>query len=129
MKKNRRTFVKTTAAATAGLLCGGSAVAIAAEGGARLRNFGFISGIAEEALKADWKGTLRKAADYGFTEIEGGSNFAQSPQEFLAYCKEIGIRPIASAINFRAKGDELRAEFDKLNELGLKYAVIYWPWF
>lgn len=127
--KNRRTFLKTGAAATAGLLCVNPVTTLAAKGTARLRNFGFIAGIAGEAMKTDWKGTLKQAADFGFTEIEGGSNHAPSPSEFFSYCKEVGITPVASGINFRATDDELQEAFDRLNELKMKYAVVYWPWY
>lgn len=125
---NRRNFLKTGAAATAGLLCTNPLFTFAAEGNARLKNFGFISGIAGEAMKADWKGTLKKAAEFGFTEIEGGSNHASSPQEFLSYCKEVGIKPVLSGIDFKKTGDELQSEFDKINALNMNYAVTYWPW-
>ncbi len=125
---NRRTFLKKGAVATAGLICVNPLMSLAAEGNARLKNFGFISGIAGEAMKADWKDTLKKAAEFGFTEIEGGSNHASSPQEFLSYCKEVGIKPVLSGIDFKKTGSELQAEFDKINALNMKYAVTYWPW-
>jgi len=101
---------------------------LAAEGKNKLKNIGFISGIAGEAMKADWKGTLKKAVEFGFTEIEGGSNHAESPQEFLSYCKEVGIKPIAGALDFKTKNEDLSEVFDNLKELKLKYAVVYWPW-
>lgn len=125
---NRRTFLKKGAVATAGLIFANPLLSLAAKGNARLKNFGFISGIAGEAMKADWKGTLKKAAELGFTEIEGGSNHASSPQEFLSYCKEVGIKPVLSGIDFKKTGSELQAEFDKINALNMKYAVTYWPW-
>lgn len=125
----RRTFLKTSVAATAGILCTNPLLAMAAKEKSKLKKFGFISGIASEAMKTDWKGTLKKAAEFGFSEIEGGSNFASSPQEFLSYCKEIGIKLIASGIDFKATGEELQKTFDRLNELKVKYAVVYWPWF
>ena len=127
--ETRRNFIKTSVAATAGLLFTNPLLAMAAERKNKLKKFGFISGIAGEAMKADWKGTLKKAAEFGFSEIEGGHNHASSPQEFLAWCKEVGIKPIASGIDFKATGDELQKAFDRLNELNVKYAVTYWPWF
>ncbi len=126
---NRRTFLKTGAIATAGSLCASPLLTLAAQGNDRLKNFGFISGIAGEAMRADWKGTLKKAAEFGFTEIEGGSNHASSPQEFLSYCKKVGITPVLSGIEFKNTGEELQAEFDKIKALNMNYAVTYWPWF
>src|SRR5690606_22362094 len=97
----RRNFIRTSAFATAGIFAANPILSMAAEGNNKLKSFGFISGIAGEAMKADWKGTLKQAVEFGFTEIEGGSNFATSPQEFLSYCKEIGMKPIAGALDFK----------------------------
>lgn len=124
----RRNFIRTTVFATAGILAARPFLSIAAEGKNKLKKFGFISGIAGEAMKADWKGTLKQAIEFGFKEIEGGSNFASSPQEFLSYCKQIGITPIAGALDFKTKSEDLNKVFDSLNELKMKYAVVYWPW-
>ena len=124
----RRDFIKTSAFATAGILAASPILSMTGEGKNKLKNFGFISGIAGEAMKADWKGTLKKAVEFGFTEIEGGSNHAASPQEFLSYCKEVGIKPIAGALDFKTKNEDLSKVFHNLNELKLKYAVVYWPW-
>jgi len=126
--KTRRDFIRTSIFAGAGVLAASPILSLAAEGKNKLKNFGFISGIAGEAMKADWKGTLKKADEFGFTEIEGGSNHAASPQEFLSYCKEVGIKPIAGALDFKTKNEDLSKVFDNLNELKLKYAVVYWPW-
>jgi len=124
----RRNFLKISAFATAGALMVNPFLTMAAEGKNKLKNFGFISGIAGEAMKADWKRTLKQAVEFGFSEIEGGSNHAGSPQEFLSYCKEIGIKPIAGALDFKTKIEDLNKGFDNLNELKMKYAVVYWPW-
>ena len=124
----RRNFLKTSAFATVGILAASPFLSIAAEGKDKLKKFGFISGIAGEVMKVDWKGTLKKAVEFGFTEIEGGSDFASSPQEFLSYCKQIGITQIAGGLDFKAKSEDLNKIFDNLNELKLKYAVVYWPW-
>jgi sugar phosphate isomerase/epimerase len=125
----RRNFIKTSAFATAGILAVNPFLSMAAEGKNKLKNFGFISGIAGEAMKADWKGTLKKAVEFGFTEYEGGSNYAGSPKEFLDYCKSIGIKPVAGGFDFKAKDEELKKALETLNQLEMKYAVTYWPWF
>lgn len=124
----RRDFIKTGIFAGAGLLVANPLLSLAADGKNKLKNFGFISGIAGEAMKADWKDTLKKAAEFGFTEIEGGSNFASSPKEFLSYCKEVGIKAIASGTSLEPLLKEPQKHFDQYNQLKLKYAVCYWPW-
>jgi hypothetical protein len=60
----RRNFLKTSAFAAAGIFAANPILTMAAEGKSKLKNFGFISGIAGEAMKADWKGTLKKAAGF-----------------------------------------------------------------
>lgn len=124
----RRNFVKTSAFATAGILSTSSLFSLAAEQGNKLKSFGFISGIAAKALETDWKGTLKKAVEFGFTEIEGGNNLGSSPKEFLTYCTEIGIKPIASGTSLDPMIKEPQKYFDQQNELKMKYIVCYWPW-
>ena len=124
----RRNFIRTSAFATAGIFAANPLLSVAAEGKSKLKSFGFISGIASEAMKADWKGTLKQAVEFGFSEIEGGSNFASSPQEFVTFCKEIGIKPIASGSSLDPMMKDPQKFFDDQNELGMKYIVCYWPW-
>lgn len=126
---SRRNFIKTGAAATAGLICSDPFEAFASAKRNRLKNFGFIAGLAGEAMKADWKGTLKKAVDFGFTELEGGDNFAASTREFLSYCKSIGIKPITGGTGLEPLIKEPQKHFDHFNELNYRYFVIYWPWF
>lgn len=125
---NRRNFIKTGIAASAGMLLSEPLFALGSEAGARLKNFGFISGLVKKEMESDWRGTLKMAAGLGFSEIEGGDNFASSPQEFVSYCKEVGIKPVAFGFDFKAKGDALKAAFDKIAGMNVKYAVTYWPW-
>lgn len=102
---------------------------MATGGSARLKSFGFITGIAKDAMEADWKRTLQKAVDFGFSEVEGGSSYASSPQEFLTYCKKIGIKPIAGSVDFGATNDELKKSFDEIKALKQEYVIEYWPWY
>jgi len=125
---NRRNFIKTSTFATAGILSASPFLTLETEGKNKLKSFGFISGIAGEALKTDWKGTLKKAVEFGFTEFEGGSDYASSPHEFLSYCKDIGIKPIASGSSLDPMMKEPQKFFDDQNELKMKYIVCYWPW-
>ncbi len=124
----RRDFIKTSAFSTAAIIVSNPFSLIAKPGTNKLKSFGFISGIADAALKADWKDTLKKAVEFGFTEFEGGSNYASSPHEFLNYCKEIGIKPVASGTSLDPMLKEPQKYFDEQNELKMKYIVVYWPW-
>jgi sugar phosphate isomerase/epimerase len=94
----------------------------------RLKKFGFISGIIGKELEGDWKTVLKKAVEFGFTEIEIGEYLGDSAAGFLAYCREIGLTPVAGGIGFNDGGDEIAKRLDALNALNMKYAVVYWPW-
>jgi len=123
----RRSFLINSAATLAGLFAMNS-ISMAALGERKLKKFGFISGIIGKELKGDWKAVLKKTVEYGFSEIETGNFLGDSAQSFLAYCKEIGLTPIAGGFDFKIKEDELQKKLDDLNALNLKYAIVYWPW-
>jgi len=125
---NRRNFIKTSIAAT-GALALNPLNLLASAGSSKLNKFGFITGIAKDAMEADWKKTLKAAVEFGFSEVEGGSSYASSPQEFLSFCKEIGIKPIAGSVDFGATNDELKESFYKINELEQDFVIEYWPWY
>jgi sugar phosphate isomerase/epimerase len=94
----------------------------------KLGRIGFIEGIIEKELKADWKAALRQTVKYGYSEIEIGSFMGESAGTFLKDCSEIGIKPVAGGAAFSKDMDEVNKSLDKLNALDLKYAVVYWPW-
>jgi len=100
----------------------------ACSGQDRLKKFGFISGIIGKELKGDWKAVLKKAVEFGFSEIETGDYLGDSAAGFSAFCKEIGLTPVAGGIGFNENADVTSKRLDALIELGLKYAVTYWPW-
>ncbi len=75
------------------------------------------------------KTILRQTVDFGFSEIEIGNYLGDSAQSFLNYCKEIGMTPCAKGISLTSKEDILKKELDSINELEIKYPIIYWPWF
>ncbi|MBI9070236.1 MAG: sugar phosphate isomerase/epimerase [Melioribacteraceae bacterium] len=94
----------------------------------KLNRIGYIAGmIKNELQEGDWKTILKKTADLGYTEYEGGI-LGDSPKEFLNYCKSIGQKPIAGGITFSKDMDEVQISMDKLNEAGMEYAISYWPW-
>ena len=94
----------------------------------KLKKIGFISGILGKNFEAsDWKTVLNRAVELGFTEYEGGLK-GDSETEFLEYCNEIGLKPIAGGIGMTEDMDKVQEGFDRLNALQMKYAVNYWPW-
>jgi len=95
----------------------------------KLGKIGFISGIISEELKEDWKSVLKRTVSFGFNEIETGSWYGDSAIDFMKYCNEIGLKPIAGGLKMSEKRDEVMPLLEKLIKLELQYAVIYWPWF
>ncbi len=126
MLKRRRFILETTSAGLALIL---SPSVIVTAGRNKLTKLGFISGLIEKELKEDWKGALKKAASFGYTEMETGSYYGNSPGEFLDFCMETGLLPFAGFINFDATEDQLKRDIDLIHQLGMKYAVNYWPWY
>ena len=101
---------------------------ISCTGGTKLKNFGFISGIIGKELEGDWKKTLEQVHEYGYTEIETGNYLGESVESFVSFLKHTGLTPVAGGIDFSASDDDLRKSFTLINNLQMKYAVVYWPW-
>jgi len=122
---SRRTFLKSSVLTTAGLM-------ILQENSFTISdnklNIGFISNLIGKELRKDWKNTLKTAVEYGFTEIEISKTLTDSFSGFLDYCKEIGIKPIASGIPFTDDLIDLKKKLDGLSALEIKYPVVYVPW-
>lgn len=123
---SRRSFLATTTAATA--LLAFSPQLFAMGNNNQLKNFGFIGGIIGKELKDDWKAALKKAAEFGFTEIETGNFYGKSAKKFLNYCAEVGIKPVVGGVNFSTDKDELNKKLDLLQKMNIQQAVTYWPW-
>lgn len=126
----RRSFLTTSAAAAAAAAMTTPFLfnSWACSGDHSLKKIGFISGIIGKELEGDWKAVLKKAVEFGFSEIEIGDYLGNSAAEFVAYCKEIGLAPVAGFVGFNTESGETEKRLDALNELGVKYAVTYWPW-
>jgi sugar phosphate isomerase/epimerase len=122
---SRRFFLKSSAlTAAAALLLKHNAFALSP---AKLK-FGFISGIIGKELDGDWKAVLKKTVDYGFSEIEIGEYLGESASEFLLFCKNTGLTPVAGNLPFNEDDEKVKKTLEGLSLLGIKYPVIYWPW-
>lgn len=122
----RRDFLRQSAVTTAGIL--GSAPLWACAPGEKLPAIGFISGIVQNFLKEDWKGTLTSLAAMGYTEMEGGWNLGKTPQEMVAFCKSIGIQPFAGGLGLAQLLDNTENHIERALACDNEYLVCYWPW-
>jgi sugar phosphate isomerase/epimerase len=128
---SRRSFFTRSATAIAASITLPSvltSLSLSCSNGHRLKNIGFISGIIGKELEGEWKTVLKKAAEFGYTEMETGDYMGDSAASFLAYCKSIGVTIIAGGVGFNASDDETLRRLDALKDLGASYAVSYWPW-
>ena len=95
----------------------------------KLKRFGFISNVLKNEFETgDWKVLLKKAADLGYTEYEGGIK-GDDPHAFITYLNDIGMQYIAGGIGMTEDIDAVKPKFDELKDIGAKYVVTYWPWF
>lgn len=123
---SRRAFAKTL---TAGVASMATFSAFGEPAAHRLDRLGFIAGIVTRELKQDWQNTLKKAVDYGFSEMETGSYYGKSAADFLRFCGQIGLNPIGGGgIPFSTDTDTLLPKLDSLNAINATFAVVYWPW-
>ncbi|MGK7396475.1 MAG: sugar phosphate isomerase/epimerase family protein [Candidatus Cyclobacteriaceae bacterium M3_2C_046] len=124
---DRRIFLKHLAAGSAALLAWQN-LSAGLSPSKKVKKFGYITGIIKKELEQDWKQALKQSADYGFSEIETGGYMGDSASEFLAYCRDIGLKPVAGGISMTEDQDELMSRIDNLKAINVDKAVIYWPW-
>ena len=99
--ESRRKFLKQSALAA--MFAPIAIDAFSAPSERKLKNFGFISGIIGRELEGDWKSVLKKAASYGYTEIETGNFLGESAESFLAYLNQIGMTLPVGGFEFKAQ--------------------------
>jgi len=124
---SRKRFISLSGSAFAAVCLAPESFSI--KQGHRLKKLGFISGIIDKELRGDWRTVLKKAASYGYTEIETGSYMGESAVDYLTFLKEIGLLPVAGGISFNSGEEELVKNFNLLRSLEMGIAVVYWPWY
>ena len=124
---NRRQFITTMGLASAGIAAGLPAWSTVKNAG-QLQKIGFISGIVENFLEKDWKGTLEKLAQMGYTEMETGNYLGKSLSEFKAVCKSLGVDVFAGGSSMSEMLKNPEKQIAEALEMGKKYWVCYWPW-
>lgn len=124
---SRRKFIALSTAGSAALAS--TALLLSAPPADRVKKFGFITGIIGKEMETDWKDALRKAASFGYTEIETGGFRGESAESYLRFLKETGLTPVAGGIPFNSSVDELKKTISILTSLEIKIAVTYWPWY
>lgn len=125
---SKRNFIKTAAFAALAL-CGSNATLFAAPN-RTIKQLGLILGVVEKEMKADWEATLEKIAAIGYSYIEYGGMYGNTPVVFKKKLKELGLRSVAGGSGMAKMLDknELQKLIEEALELEKKYLVCYWPW-
>ncbi|WP_416866886.1 MAG: sugar phosphate isomerase/epimerase family protein [Imperialibacter sp.] len=145
MNYNRRDFIRTAGAVSAGALilpqmgCSSSksGAETAAEGAAAtaetmakptIDKFGIQLYSVRDVIPADPKGTMKQLAGFGYKQFEGyegpqGMFWGMSHTEFKAYMDEIGVSFISSHCNVNENFEEKCAQ---AAEIGMKHLIAPW---
>jgi sugar phosphate isomerase/epimerase len=126
MKIQRRDFLHHLGIGTVALAARSGAVATAAETNTRrIPRIGVIGGVPKDA-EDDWRGSLRRMAECGYTELESGRRGESTP-EFLRYLQEVNLKLVACGVKL---GKTLAPDWlEQAVALQVPYAVCYWPWY
>lgn len=127
MNTNRRQFITTLGLSAMAVSAGVPAWAMGKKAD-RLEKIGFISGIVDNFIKEDWKGTLEKLSKQGYTEMESGKYLGSSLAEFKAVCRDLGINPFAGGSSMAGMLKDTDKQIAEMVEAGKEYWVCYWPW-
>jgi len=133
--RNRRDFLKISAAGTAGMMLLGSASVKAAAAVDR-KSFGVGLQLytIRDAMSADVKGTLKKVSDIGYKKLElagysNGKFYGFTPAEFKKIVSDLGMVAISSHAAVESKGitvESAKLMADSHAALGVKYCIQPW---
>jgi sugar phosphate isomerase/epimerase len=133
--KNRRDFLKITAAGSLSMLLLGSAEAFADVKTTRGKfGVGLQLYTVRDAMTADLKGTLKKLSDLGYKNLElagysKGKFYGQSPAEFKKMINDLGMDAISSHSAVESAGitsETAKIMADAHAQLGVKYCIQPW---
>lgn len=123
--QNRRTFLKTVAAATAaGIIIPNQLMAMSNE-----KVIGIQLYTIREMVKADFIGTLELLSKIGYKSVEAAGYsdrkfYGYAPKEYKKIVNDIGLLPLSTHSSFSVKdADQV---IDDTLEAGMKYLMIPW---
>ncbi|MCE1199078.1 MAG: TIM barrel protein [Marinilabiliales bacterium] len=133
--KNRRDFLKISAAGSVGLMLMGSYAAQAGISEDRKKfGVGLQLYTIRDAMTADLAGSLKKLSDLGFRNLElagygEGKFYGKKPLEFKKMVSDLGMVVISSHAAVESKGitmDTAKLMADAHAALGVKYCIQPW---
>ena len=136
----RRDFLKTMGASALSIAagnallvsCGGNSSAVGSKANEKLPSFGLITGSDGQWHPDSVVEGLKKIAEWGYTEMEGGGGRGGlSPDEMTDLLKSLGLVRVIGSANIQSLiGDEsaLKTNLERALNIGQKYVACYWPW-
>jgi sugar phosphate isomerase/epimerase len=125
----RRDFLWHATAGTAGMALAPSVFSGCGTAHDPLRDFGLITNVVQDLIRADHRGTMVLLAEMGYRYLEFGGTFGESPSVLKAFMDEIGLKPLAGGTSIQGlMGDGLQQNMEECHAMGKKYLVCYWPW-
>jgi sugar phosphate isomerase/epimerase len=129
MKQNRRNFLRNSGLAAASLGLGSSRLmALTADALEGAAPFGIQVYSVKEDMQADFRGTLKQLASYGYRQIESfegadGMFWGMGNKGFAAFMKELGMDLTASHCDVTKDLERKAAE---AAEIGMRYLICPW---
>ncbi|MBN2001446.1 sugar phosphate isomerase/epimerase [candidate division KSB1 bacterium] len=126
---SRRRFIKTTAksVALAGLT-GYLAGCYKTVPEKKIHQIGLQVFTIQKPYQNDYKAALRQVAEIGYTTLELGGPMGDSLEEFLAFLKELGLRPLAGGASMSGFVESTQAVIEESLKMGKEWIICYWPW-
>jgi sugar phosphate isomerase/epimerase len=126
---NRRNFLYNSAAATTGITLVPSLLSGCSLQHDPLHDFGLITNVVGNMIRADHRGTMALLAGMGYRYLEFGGTFDETPAALKAYMESIDLKPLAGGTSIQGlQGGGLGTMIDDCLAMGKKYLVCYWPW-
>lgn len=106
-----------------------SALAISMLGNSKMKKdkWGIILNTVKHEMQADWRATLEKVAEMGYSYLEGGYS-GDSAIVYRKFIDGLGLRAIAGGSSIRNIEVNIDRFILEAEQLGYEYICCYWPW-
>lgn len=92
-----------------------------------LSKFGIIANTVSKDMEADYRSTLARLAEIGYTHIEGGI-YGNSAEEYVKLLKDLRLKPFATGSSMAAMKKDPSDIIRKAEQLDSEYIICYYPW-
>jgi len=127
----RRDFLKTMGVGALSMAVGSKLMACSSKPAKQLPSFGLITGSGGQWHQDGAVEGLKKIAEWGYTELEGGGVRGMDADELSNLLKSLGLKRVIGSANIQSLiGDEsaLKTNLGRAANLGQKFVACYWPW-